>query len=207
MKIRIIILLALVFIPFVTKVAAQNADFGISLGTFRIPNQQFFEKPRLGFNLNLGLYYPIHKHWSLGTNYNNSVIEYSRESVANTPLAPILGDLPIDGRVNSEHFSFLIQRNMLLPVWGLHLDLSTGVAVMVEANEFYDVGNFDEEMNYYTAYFWEQATSIEFQLPLRYAVYKPLGNRGSLGFEGGLFFGKGMFVRGVFFGPRLSIKI
>ena len=135
MKIRIIILLAIVFIPFVTKLAAQNADFGISLGTFRIPNQQFFEKPRLGFNLNLGLYYPIHKHWSLGTNYNNSVIEYSRESVANTPLAPILGDLPIDGRVNSEHFSFLIQRNMLLPVWGLHLDLGTGVAVMVEANE------------------------------------------------------------------------
>lgn len=177
------------------------------MGTFRVPNQQFFEKPRIGFNLNLGLYYQFHENWSLGTNYNNSVIEYSRESVANTPLHPILGELPINGEVNSDHFSFLILRNLPLPIWGLRLEVGTGLSIMVEQNEFYQAINFDDEFDFYTGFYLESVSGIKWQWPVRYAIYKPLGNRGSLGFEGGVFFGSGMYVRGIYFGPRLAIGI
>jgi hypothetical protein len=207
MKSRFSIFLLLGFLNLVGQSFAQKAEFGISMGTFRVPNQRFFEKPKLGFNLNLGLYYSFKEKWSLGTHYNNSVINYVRESVADTPLHPILGELPIEGKVNSEHFSFLINRKITIPWWDLKLEAGTGFAILVEENNFYAPTNFDTEFNFYTGIYSEQVTSIQWQWPLRYAIYKPLGNRGSLGFEGGLFFDTALFIRGIYFGPRLTIGI
>jgi hypothetical protein len=138
---------------------AQNLEIYLSIGSFRISNQQRVEQPIEGFNLHVGLNYQLGTHWTLGTSINHSVNQYYRASAINTPLVPLLGSLPLEGKVLSDHFSFVIGRKIKLP-WNLTAEVGTGIGVFVEENQFMQVVDFDEEKKAYAGFFRKTVTTV-----------------------------------------------
>ncbi|WP_158861579.1 hypothetical protein [Lunatibacter salilacus] len=181
----------------------QNLESHLSLGTFRIPNQQRVEQPVEGFNLNLGLTYQLGENWTIGTSINHSVNQYHRASAANTPLLSELGSLPLEGKLLTDHFSLVFGRKLRLP-WDLVAEFGTGIGMFVEENEFMEVVNFDRDRKVFTGFFRKTATTVDIHLPIVYSIKKVFHEKATLGLQGGLFIDSSGYSRGIFFGPRIS---
>lgn len=197
------IVLFLLLVAFSGATFGQNLESHLSLGTFRIPNQQRVEQPVEGFNLNFGLTYQLGDNWTIGTSINHSVNQYYRASAVTIPLLPQLGSLPLEGKVLSDHFSFVVGPRIRLP-WGLVAEVGAGVGVFVEENEFMEVVNYDPEREVYTGFFRKTATTVDMHLPITYSLKKVFRDKASLGLQGGLFIDRSGYSRGIFFGPRIS---
>lgn len=181
----------------------QNLETHLSLGTHRIPNQQRIEQPMEGFNLHFGLTYQLNEHWTLGTNINHSVNHYYRASAANTPLLSVIGPLPLEGKLLTDHFSLVFGRKLKLP-WDFVAEIGTGIGVFVEENEFMEVVNFDQERQMYTGFFRKTATTVDTHLPLTYSIKKVFRDKASLGLQGGMFIDRSGYSKGIVIGPRIS---
>jgi hypothetical protein len=186
-------------------VFGQKAELGFSLGVYGPPGDRLFENPQTGSNFNLGLFYRFHEDWTIGSSINISNFDYFRLSAIGTP---ILGtELPLDGSVRSEHISFIVNRRLELPWGGLVAEGGFGIGVLVEENFFYVPIFFDEDIGFYRGFSGDRSTTVNLHLPLRMSVFKPFGEKGSIGVEACMFVDPKGFVRGMYIGPRIAFGI
>lgn len=181
---------------------AQNLDFNIGFGSYRVPNQLKFELPKAGFNTNVGFIYQFDDNWSFGTAVNHAIFNYERASLADTPTS--VGPFITSGTVNSGHLYFIVKRKIKLP-FKIELSLGTGLGGYIETNEYYIAVNFDEERELFTGITWNRDIETGFHFPITYTLRKIFANKVHLGLEGGAFFDKNLNTRGVFIGPKAGI--
>ena len=186
-------------------VFGQKAELGFSLGFYGAPSERLFENPQTGSGFNLGLFYRFHEDWTIGSSVNVSNFDYYRLSAIGTPI--IGTQLPLDGSVQSDHISFIVNRRFELPWGGIVAEGGLGMGVLVEKNFFYVPITFDEETEFYRGYSGERSTTVNIHLPLRMSISKPFGEKGSIGLEGYMFVDPTGFVRGMYFGPRIAFGI
>lgn len=200
-----ITLLTAVLLIYSDLVFGQKAELGFSLGFYGAPSERLFENPQTGSSVNLGLFYRFHKDWTIGSSINISNFDYFRLSAIGTPI--IGTDLPLDGSVQSDHISFIVNRRFQLPWGGMVAEGGFGMGALVEKNFFYVPISFDEETGFYRGFSGERSTTVNLHVPLRMSIFKPFGEKGSIGLEGYMFVDPKGFVRGMYFGPRIAFGI
>ena len=186
-------------------VFGQQAELGFSLGFYGPPSERLFENPQTGSGLNLSLFYRFHEDWTIGSSVNVSNFDYYRFSAIGTPI--IRTELPLDGSVQSDHISFIVNRRFELNWGGIVAEGGFGMGALVEKNFFYFPISFDEETGFYRGFSGERSTTVNLHVPLRMSIFKPFGEKGSIGLEGYMFVDPKGFVRGMYFGPRIAFGI
>ncbi|MCF1753270.1 hypothetical protein [Mariniradius sediminis] len=200
-----ITLLTAVLLIYSDLVFGQKAELGFSLGFYGAPSERLFENPQTGASVNLGLFYRFHEDWTIGSSINISNFDYFRLSAIGTPI--IGTDLPLDGSVQSDHISFIVNRRFELSWGGMVAEGGFGMGALVEKNFFYVPISFDEETGFYRGFSGERSTTVNLHVPLRMSIFKPFGEKGSIGLEGYMFVDPKGFVRGMYFGPRIAFGI
>jgi hypothetical protein len=139
--------------------------------------------------------------------YSHAYNTYNRESVANTPMSLTIGSLPTEGYIYSHYFSYSLARKIPLNWKRAYFEVGGGFAFLVEENHYFDSFNFDNEEGVYRGIYRRVVRSIDWSVPLRVGIFIPVGNKGSIGFERGYFLTNDFFIKGFYFGHKLSIKI
>ncbi|WP_339925930.1 hypothetical protein [uncultured Cyclobacterium sp.] len=177
-------------------VSGQNLEIHSSLGSFSIPNGKRVEAPTSGSNVNLGFYYQLNKHWSIGIDLNRSSNNYYRESMAGFQL-------PLEGTIISDHFSFLINKKITLP-HSIILEGGIGLGIFVDMENYFMPVYYDEDEQDYRGVYNVDEYSKGITFPAQFSVRKEFSNKVSIGIEAGAFYDQFLNNRGLYFGPRVS---
>ncbi|NHE59250.1 hypothetical protein [Cyclobacterium plantarum] len=184
-------------------IAAQCLDIRLGLGSFSLNRDYGYERPAVGWYVSLGLTYDYTPEWTMGTVFNRSYNVYFRESMAETPL--LIGNLPTRAEVNSDHFSFIFSRNIILP-FGLKGQIGLGMGLAIDENRFYHPILFDEEQAAYRGVNLVEQYEVGIIFPGQFAVRKALGIRWHLGLQAGVFLDQQFRMRGSYWGPELGYR-
>ena len=183
---------------------AQNLDLHFNLGRFTISDQRAIESPSVGLNANLGFFYQVDNHWSMGVSLNRSWNNYYRESKADTPVMGI--PLPLEGTLTSDHFSFMVNRKIELP-FSIFLEGGVGIGLFVDQKNYYVPVYFEEETQMYRGFFNVDDYTQGITFPAQFSLSKEFLNKWTLGIQGAIYYDQFFKRRGRYFGPRLGFYI
>lgn len=182
---------------------AQELEARLGLGSFHLNRDYGYERPAVGWYVSMGLTYDYTPEWTMGTVFNRSFNVYFRESLADTPL--LIGNFPTRGEVISDHFSFVLSRNIPFP-FGLKGQIGLGMGLAIDENRFYQPILFDEEQGAYRGVNLVEQYQVGLIFPGQIAVRKALGERWHLGLQAGVFLDQRFRMRSSFWGPELSYR-
>jgi len=154
--------------------------------------------------VNLGFYYQLNEHWSMGVDLNRSWNNYYRESMTGIPV--LNNQLPLDGRIVSDHFSFLINRKITFP-FSIVLEAGVGIGIFVDEDNYYMPVYFDENKQAYRGFSMVNEYSKGLTFPAQFSLRKEFYNRSSIGIQGGVFYDQFLKNRGLYFGPSISFYL
>ncbi|MDO6438174.1 hypothetical protein Q4534_12180 [Cyclobacterium sp. 1_MG-2023] len=184
--------------------SAQNLDLHFNLGHFTITDQRAIELPSVGLNANLGFFYQVDNHWSMGVSLNRSWNNYYRESMAGTPVMGI--PLPLNGTLTSDHFSFMVNRKLELP-FSILLEGGVGLGMYVDRNNYYEPVYFNEDKQEYRGFFNVDDYTQGITFPAQFSLRKEFYNKWSIGIQGAVYYDQFFKRRGKYFGPRLGFYL
>lgn len=188
----------------ISGLAGQNLDLHFNLGRFTISDQRAIELPSVGLNANLGFFYQIDNHWSMGVSLNRSWNNYYRESMAGTPI--MVMPLPLEGTLTSDHFSFMVNRKLELP-FSILLEGGVGIGMYVDRNNYYAPVYFNEDKQEYRGFFLIDEYSQGITFPAQFSLRKEFHNKWSIGIQGAVYYDQFFKRRGKNFGPRLGFYL